>query len=136
MNLNTFAIVLGTISGLAGTSLVAAQAADTTRVRGTVVSFAGPTLTVKTREGNTDAIGARIRVTSASRTQIRDVKSGSSYLSQSDLRVHFGLAAATRADRIEVVCPLGRTESVANVPANQITIEESRGIVARQPLSR
>ena len=51
---------------------------------------------------NTEAIGARIRLTSGSRTQIRDVKAGSSYLSQNDLRAHFGLGAAVRADRIEV----------------------------------
>jgi len=87
--------------------------------------------------GNTAAIGARIRLTSGSRTQIRDVKAGSSYLSQNDLRAHFGLSVAARADRIEVVWPSGRTETVANVPANQIiTIEEGRGIVAHQPFSR
>jgi hypothetical protein len=86
---------------------------------------------------NTEAIGARIRLTSESRTQIRDVKAGSSYLSQNDLRAHFGLAASRRADRIEVLWPSGRMEAVANVPANQIiTIEEGKGIVARQPLSR
>ena len=71
------------------------------------------------------------------RTQIRDVKAGSSYLSQNDLRAHFGLGAAERADRIEVLWPSGRMEAVANVPANQIiTIEEGKGIVARQVLSR
>ena len=65
------------------------------------------------------------------------MKAGSSYLSQNDLRAHFGLGAAGRADRIEVVWPSGRMEAVANVPANQIiTIEEGKGIVARQPLSR
>jgi hypothetical protein len=86
---------------------------------------------------NTEAIGARIRLTSESRTQIRDVKAGSSYLSQNDLRAHFGLRAAGRADRIEVLWPSGRMEAVADVPANQIiTIEEGKGIVARQPLSR
>jgi hypothetical protein len=86
---------------------------------------------------NPEAIGARIRVTSGARTQIRDVRAGSSYLSQNDLRAHFGLGAATRVDRIEVVWPLGRTEAIADVAANQIvTIEEGKGIVARQPFSR
>jgi hypothetical protein len=86
---------------------------------------------------NTQAIGARIRLTAGSRTQIRDVKAGSSYLSQNDLRAHFGLGAAARADRLEVLWPSGRMETVADVPANQIiTIEEGRGIVARQPFSR
>jgi hypothetical protein len=86
---------------------------------------------------NTDAIGARVRLTSGSRTQIRDIKAGSSYLSQNDLRAHFGLGTAARADRIEVVWPSGRTESIAGVSANQIvTIEEGKGITARQPFAR
>ena len=58
-------------------------------------------------------------------------------MSQNDLRAHFGLGAAARADRIEVRWPSGRNEAVANVPANQIiTIEEGRGIVAGIPFSR
>jgi hypothetical protein len=88
-------------------------------------------------DANTDAIGARIRLSVGSRTQIRDVKAGSSYLSQNDLRAHFGLGTAARADRVEVVWPSGRMESVASVAANQIvTIAEGKGIVARQPFSR
>ena len=87
--------------------------------------------------GNAEAIGTRIRVTSGSRTQIRDIKAGSSYLSQNDLRAHVGLGAATSVDRIEVLWPSGRVEMVAQVPANQIiTLEEAKGIVARQPFSR
>jgi hypothetical protein len=87
--------------------------------------------------GNTQAIGARVRVTTGSRTQIRDVKAGSSYLSQNDLRVHFGLAAAASADRIEVVWPSGRTESLTNVSANQIiTVKEGNGVVGHKPLLR
>jgi hypothetical protein len=86
---------------------------------------------------NKEAIGARVRLTSGSRTQIRDIKAGSSYMSQNDLRAHFGLGTAARADRIEVVWPDGRMESVTDVAANQIvTIEESQGIVARQPFTR
>jgi hypothetical protein len=76
-------------------------------------------------------------VTTGSRTQIRDVKAGSSYLSQNDLRTHFGLASAASADRIEVVWPSGRTETLTNVSANQIiTAKEGNGIVARKPFSR
>jgi hypothetical protein len=87
-------------------------------------------------DANADAIGARIRLTVGSRTQMRDVKAGSSYLSQNDLRAHFGLGTAARADRVEVVWPSGRMESVGSVGANQIvTIAEGKGIVARQPFS-
>ena len=69
--------------------------------------------------------------------QLRDIKAGSSYLSQNDLRAHFGLGTATRADRIDVVWPSGQTESVTNVAANQIvTIEQGKGIVSRQPFAR
>jgi len=86
---------------------------------------------------NTEAIGARVRLTSGSRTQIRDIKAGSSYMSQNDLRAHFGLGTASRADRIEVIWPDGRMESAADVQANQIvTIEEGKGIVERQPFVR
>jgi hypothetical protein len=87
--------------------------------------------------GNTAAIGARVRVTAAGRTQMRDVKTGSSYLSQNDLRVHFGLGGAARAERIDVRWPSGKMESVSNVAADQIlTIEEGKGVVARSPFSR
>jgi len=87
--------------------------------------------------GNTDAIGARVRVTSGSRTQLGDIKAGTSYLSQNDLRAHFGLGAVTIAERVEVLWPSGRTESVANVPANQIIdIEEGKGVIARRPFTR
>jgi len=86
---------------------------------------------------NTEAIGARVRLTSGSRAQIRDIKAGSSYMSQNDLRAHFGLGTASRADRIEVIWPDGRMESAADVPANQIvTIEEGKGIIERQPFVR
>jgi enediyne biosynthesis protein E4 len=86
---------------------------------------------------NRDAVGARIRVTTGARTQIREVKAGSSYLGQNDLRQHFGLDAATRADRIEVRWPSGRNEVVENVAANQIvTIREGEGVVNRAPLAR
>jgi enediyne biosynthesis protein E4 len=86
---------------------------------------------------NIQAIGARIRLTAGSRTQMRDVKAGSSYLSQNDLRAHFGLGAAARADRIEVRWPSGRTEVVMGVAANQIvTIEEGRGIVGARAFTQ
>jgi hypothetical protein len=92
---------------------------------------------LRSAAGNTQAIGARVRVTTGSRTQIGDVKAGSSYLSQNDLRVHFGLATAANADRIEVLWPSGRTETLSNVSANQIvTIKEGNGIVDLTPFSR
>jgi hypothetical protein len=99
----------------------------------------GHALLVRLRgsQANTDAIGARLRVTAGAQTQIRDVKAGSSYLTQSDLRAHFGLGAATMVERIDVQWPSGKTETIRDVAANQlVTIEEGAGIINRMPLSR
>jgi hypothetical protein len=86
---------------------------------------------------NRDAIGARLRLTTGKRTQTREVRAGSSYLGQNDVRQHFGLDASTRADRLEIRWPSGRNEVIANVGANQIiTIREGRGIVSRQPFTQ
>ena len=87
--------------------------------------------------GNRNAVGTRIRLTSAETTQIREVKAGSSYLAQHDLRVHFGLAAAARADRLDIRWPDGTREVVEGVAADQIvTITEGKGITARTPFAR
>jgi hypothetical protein len=81
--------------------------------------------------GNRDAIGARVRVTTGAGTQTRHVKAGSSYLSQNDVRVHVGIGAATRADRVEVRWPDGRMETVRNIDADRlITIRQGEGAVA------
>ena len=84
---------------------------------------------------NRSAIGARLTLTMGQVRQMREVQSGSSYLGQNDLRVHFGLGQATRADRLEIRWPSGAVEMFDGVAANQIlTIQEGRGIVARTPL--
>ncbi|MCJ7503353.1 MAG: ASPIC/UnbV domain-containing protein, partial [Acidobacteriia bacterium] len=79
---------------------------------------------------NRSAIGARVAVTAGGRRQIREVLSGSSYISQSDLRQHFGLGPAPRVDQIEVRWPSGQGEKVGSAEADQfVTIQEGRGIV-------
>jgi hypothetical protein len=81
-----------------------------------------------------DAIGARITLTAGSRTVMREVKSGSSYLGQSDLRAHFGLGTSTSIERMEIRWPSGRVERIDNPPVNQIvTVEEGKGVVKRVP---
>jgi hypothetical protein len=86
---------------------------------------------------NRDAVGARLSLTSSTRTQIREVKAGSSYLGQNDIRQHFGLGAATRAERLEVRWPSGRRDTIRDVPANLIiTVREGEGIVSRTPFAR
>ena len=98
----------------------------------------GNALLVRLRgsRGNLDAIGARVRVTTGTRTQMRDIKAGSSYLSQNDLRAHFGLGAATNVERLEVQWPSGERETIRDVTANQIVaIHEGKGVVERKPLA-
>jgi enediyne biosynthesis protein E4 len=79
---------------------------------------------------NRSAIGTRVKLTSAGRTQIDEIISGSSYYSQNDLRLHFGLGRAAKVDSIEIAWPSGLKENFKNVSANQLlVIQESKGIV-------
>jgi hypothetical protein len=87
-------------------------------------------------QSNRDGIGARVRLTTGAHTQIRDVKAGSSYLGQNDMRLHFGLGSAAAAERLEVQWPSGQTDVVQHVAANQIlTIKEGQGVVSRTPFT-
>jgi hypothetical protein len=86
---------------------------------------------------NRDAIGARVKVTAGGVTQMREVKAGSSYLSQNDLRVHVGVGKATQIDRVEVRWPNGQSETISGAMANQIvTVNEGKGITARRAFGR
>ena len=71
------------------------------------------------RAPNTDAIGATVVVRTAGAVQRRLVRSGTSYISQDDMRPHFGLGAAAKADSIEVTWPDGTKTSLENVKAGQ-----------------
>jgi hypothetical protein len=83
-------------------------------------------------KSNRSAIGARLTLTTGSLKQTREVKAGSSYLGQSDLRQHFGLGHAAQADRLEIRWPSGQTETIANIQANQmVTVTEGRGVTDR-----
>ena len=86
-------------------------------------------------KSNRAAIGARATVTSAGQSQINEVRSGSSYLSQNDLRLHFGAGAAASIDSIRILWPSGREEVLKDVPSDFIyTVFEGSGITARIPL--
>jgi hypothetical protein len=86
---------------------------------------------------NRDGIGTQLRLTAGTQTQIREVRAGSSYLGQNDLRQHFGLGSMARAERLEVRWPSGRTEVIRDIPANLIvTIREGDGIVDTRVFSR
>jgi enediyne biosynthesis protein E4 len=81
---------------------------------------------------NRSAIGARVRVVTGTHVQMDEVHSGSSVMSQSDLRLHFGLGKTQTVDLIEVKWPTtGKLERFTQINANQIvTIREGSGIVA------
>jgi hypothetical protein len=82
-------------------------------------------LKLKGTRSNRSAIGARVIVKAGNVTQMREVKSGGSYQSQSDLRLHFGLGRASKVDEINVRWPNGSLQSLSDIQGNQIlTIEE------------
>jgi hypothetical protein len=83
-------------------------------------------------KSNRDALGAVVRVESESGKQWQMVHSGSSYCSQSDLALTFGLGKDTQAKTVEIQWPSGSRERLANVASNQfLTVEEGKGVVAR-----
>jgi hypothetical protein len=83
---------------------------------------------------NPDALGARVKVVAGDLVQWDEVRSGGSYLSSSDLRLHFGLARRTRVDLIEVHWPDGKVEAIKDVTANNfLTIQYGKGLVKTAP---
>ena len=81
-------------------------------------------------KSNRDGIGARVTVVSGDLTQTDQVRSGDSYISQSDLRLHFGLEKRSRVDSIQVRWPSGTVDKISNVGVNRIiTIKEGQGKV-------
>jgi hypothetical protein len=84
---------------------------------------------------NRDGIGARVEVSVRGARPWQIVKTGSSYASQSELPLTFGLGQATAVDGVRVSWPSGRVDSVGALQANQtVTIEEGRGVVGRAPV--
>jgi enediyne biosynthesis protein E4 len=88
-------------------------------------------------KSNRSGIGTRLTLTTGGRRQLREVQSGSSYLTQNDLRAHFGLGAANRSERLQIRWPSGATEVIEDLPANHIiTVREGEGVVGRMPFTR
>ncbi|TAM81642.1 MAG: CRTAC1 family protein [Acidobacteria bacterium] len=82
---------------------------------------------------NKSAIGSRVIVSTGALRSMQEVRSGGSFCSQNDLRLHFGLGPNVRSARVEVRWLSGNTQVLEGVPANHlVTIEEGRGIVARE----
>jgi hypothetical protein len=86
-------------------------------------------------KSNRAAIGARVTIRSAGVKQISEVRGGASYLSQNDLRLHFGLGAAKKMESVEIRWPSGKVERLENVAADAIyAIVEGSGIRNAIPL--
>jgi enediyne biosynthesis protein E4 len=88
-------------------------------------------------KSNKAVIGARVTVTAGDLVQMSEIQGGSSYLSQNDLRLQFGLGGHTTMDKIEIRWPNGETESIANLPAGLIyTMVEGSGVEQRMPYEK
>jgi len=88
-------------------------------------------------KSNRDGIGAVVRVTCGTDKQWKMVRSGSSYLSQSELVLTFGLGDKSKADVIEVNWPSGQIDKLTNVPGSQtVTIQEGKGILSTRAYSK
>ena len=80
-------------------------------------------------QSNRDGIGTRINVVAGGKSQIKEVKSGGSYPSHSDMRLHFGLGQSDRADLVEIRWPSGIVEQFENVQGDRFLIaKEGTGL--------
>jgi hypothetical protein len=94
-------------------------------------------------KSNRSGIGARLRCVTQPpdepkpHQQIDEVRSGGSYISQNDLRVHFGIGKAEKVDLLEIRWPSGRVDTLKDIKANQlIFVKESQGIVRTERFNR
>jgi enediyne biosynthesis protein E4 len=80
---------------------------------------------------NRDAIGSRVTLKTDKRSMIQEVQAGGSYLSQNDLRVHFGLAKGEQIETVSIRWSDGKTEQIIGVQPNLIiTVGEGKGVLA------
>jgi hypothetical protein len=98
----------------------------------------GTSFSAASREykSNRDGIGAKITVKAGARLFVDEVRSGSSYISSSDMRVHFGLGAATKVDSVQVRWPSGLVEKFDGLTVDAIhTLKEGSGTAVNPPPS-
>jgi hypothetical protein len=80
------------------------------------------------------ALNARVRATAGDLVQLEEVLSGGSYLSQHDLRLHFGLGSHERVDRAEILWPDGKKETLTNLAADRFyVVREGDGVISSKP---
>jgi hypothetical protein len=81
-------------------------------------------------KSNRLALGARVTLTAGGMTQTDEVRSGGSYLSQNDLRVHFGLGQARKIDSVEIRWPSGKLDKLSDLAPDQFySALEGSGLV-------
>ncbi|HSZ79637.1 MAG TPA: CRTAC1 family protein, partial [Chthoniobacterales bacterium] len=81
-------------------------------------------------KSNRLALNARVKATAGDLVQMGEVLSGGSYLSQNDLRIHFGLGSRERVDKVQILWPTGKTEIVTDLDADRFyKVKEGEGIV-------
>ena len=86
-------------------------------------------------KGNRLALNARVRVSAGNLVQMDEVRSGGSYLSQNDLRLHFGVGAHTRIDKAEILWPSGKRDEYSNLATDRIYyVLEGEGLVSSEKL--
>jgi hypothetical protein len=99
--------------------------------QGTAASNKSLRIKLTGTKSNRDGIGATVKLTAAGETQTQMLRSGSSYLSASELVLTFGLAHNERADTIEIRWPSGQIDRLSNAAAGQtVTVTEGKGITA------
>ena len=87
------------------------------------------TLRLEGRTSNRSAIGAKVTIQTGSRRQVAEVRSGGSYISHNDTRVHFGLGTATSVDRVTVRWPNGTLETLGSAAADRFyVVREGAGL--------
>jgi len=88
-------------------------------------------------KSNRDGLGATVRLASGGETQTQMLRSGSSYLSASELVLTFGLAQREKADSIEIRWPSGQVDRLSSVAAGQtVIVTEGKGITASRPFGK
>jgi hypothetical protein len=86
-------------------------------------------------KSNRLAIGARLKIVAGGMTQTDEIHSGGSYLSQNDLRVHFGLGSAKNIDRVEIRWPSGGIDTLTNLAADKFySVLEGHGVVPAEQI--
>ena len=81
-------------------------------------------------KSNRNGIGAKVKVVSGDLTQLDEVRSGGSYISQNDFKLHFGLEKRTSVNLIQVRWPSGVVDTLTNVTVNKVvTVKEGKGLV-------